>query len=112
MMKLKLSLLCTATGLALMHGAIAASLSEDDQRFLRKAGESGMLEIQASQLAAQKAQHTEMKRFAEKMIQDHTADDNELKILAEKKSSQMPVELDGKQRNLKEELGPLDGPSF
>ncbi|HLU00277.1 MAG TPA: DUF4142 domain-containing protein [Burkholderiaceae bacterium] len=112
MMKLKLSLLCTATGLALMHGAIAASLSEDDQRFLRKAGESGMLEIQASELAAQKAQHPEVKRFAEMMIKDHTAVDKELKALAEKKGFQLPVELDGKHRDLMEELRKLDGPSF
>lgn len=111
-MKLKLSLLCTATGLALMHGAIAASLSEDDQGFLRKAGESGMLEIKASELAAQKSQHPEVKRFAEMMIKDHTAVDQELKALAESKGFQLPVELDGDKRDLMEELRQLDGPKF
>lgn len=111
-MKLKLSLLCTATGLALMHGAIAASLSEDDQGFLRKAGESGMLEIKASELAVQKSQHPEVKRFAEMMIKDHTAVDKELKALAESKGFQLPVELDGDKRDLMEELRQLDGPKF
>lgn len=112
MMKLKLSLLCTATGLALMHGAMAASLSEDDQRFLRKAGESGMLEMQASEIAAQKAQHPEVKRYAEMMIKDHTAVDKELKALAEKKGFQLPVELEGGERKLIEKLREEDGASF
>ncbi len=111
-MKLKLSLLCTATGLALMHGAIAASLSEDDQAFLRKAGESGMLEIKASELAVQKSQHPEVKRFAEMMIKDHTAVDKELKTLAEGKGFQLPIELEGDKRDLMENLRQLEGPSF
>ena len=111
-MKLKLSLLCTATGLALMHGAIAASLSEDDQAFLRKAGESGMLEIQASELAVQKSQHPEVKRYAEKMIEDHTAVDKELKTLAEGKGFTLPIELEDDKRDLIENLRQLDGPSF
>lgn len=111
-MKLKLSLLCTATGLALMHGAIAASLSEDDQGFLRKAGESGMLEIQASELAIQKSQHPEVQRFAEMMIKDHTEVDKELKALAESKGFQLPIELERDKRNLMENLRQLEGPSF
>lgn len=112
MMKLKLSLLCTATGLALMHGAIAASLSEDDQGFMRKAGESGMLEIQASELAAQKSQHPEVTRYAEMMIKDHTAVDKELKALAESKGFTLPIELEGDKRDLIENLRQLEGPSF
>lgn len=113
-MKLKpsLPLLCAATGLALMHGAIAADLSNDDQRFLRKAGESGMLEMQASELAVQKAQHPEVKRYAETMIKDHKAVDTELKALAESKGFQLPIELEGGERRLMENLRQLDGVDF
>lgn len=111
-MKMKLSLLAAATGLALMHGAMAANLSEDDQRFLREAGESGMLEMQASELAVQKSQHPEVKNFAEKMIKDHTAVDKELKSLAENKGFTLPIELEGGKKNLMEELRQLDGEAF
>lgn len=111
-MKIKLSLLCMATGFALMHGAMAASLSEDDARFLRKAGESGMLEIQASKLAVEKSQHAEVKRYAEMMIKDHTAVDKELKALATSKGFQLPVELESGHQRKMENLRQLDGPSF
>lgn len=111
-MKMKLSLLVAATSLALMQGAMAADLSNDDQKFLRKAGESGMLEIQASQLAAQKSQHPAVRDFAEMMIKDHTAVDNELKTLAESKGFQLPVELDGGKARLMEKLRGLDGHDF
>lgn len=111
-MKMKLSLLCVATGFALMHGAIAASLAEDDARFLRKAGESGMLEIQASKLAVEKSQHPEIRRYAEMMIKDHTAVDEELKALAKSKGFQLPIELEGGPLRKIENLRQLDGPSF
>lgn len=111
-MKMKLSLLCALTSFALMQGAHAADLSNDDQRFLRKAGESGMLEIQASQLALEKSQHAEVTNFAEMMIKDHTAVDEELKALAGAKGFQLPVELDGGKARLMEKLRGLDGPDF
>lgn len=111
-MKLKLSLLSAATGLAMMHGAIAADLSNDDQRFLREAGESGMLEMQASELAIQKSVHPEVRTFAETMIKDHTAVDQELKALAKSKGFQLPIELEGDKKDLMEELRQLDGTAF
>ncbi len=111
-MKISIPLLSTAVGLTLMHGAIAADLSNSDERFLRKAGESGMLEMQASELAQQKSQHPEIKRYAELMIKDHSAADKELKALAKSKGFQLPVELERGKKRLMEDLRQLDGPSF
>lgn len=111
-MKMKLSLICAATGLALMHGAIAANLSEDDERFLRKAGESGILEMQASELAIQKSKHPEVRQYAEMMIKDHTAVDKELKALAKEKGFQLPIELEGSKQRLMENLRQLEGAGF
>lgn len=95
-----------------MHGAIAADLSNDDERFLRKAGESGMLEMQASELAVQKSQHPEVRNYAEMMIKDHSAVDKELKALAKDKGFQLPIELEGGKQRLMEDLRQLDGADF
>ena len=111
-MKLKNALLSAAIGFAMAQGAVAADLSNSDQRFLRKAAESGMLEIQASELAVQKAQHPEVKKFAEMMIKDHTEADKELKALAKNKGFQLPVELEGGKKRLMEDLRQLEGHSF
>src|SRR5690606_4262468 len=78
----------------------------------RKAAESGMLEMQASELAVQKAQHPEVKKYAEMMIKDHGEADKELKALAKNKGFQLPVELEGGKKRLMEDLRQLDGPSF
>lgn len=111
-MKMKLTLLCAATALTLMHGAQAADLSNDDQRFLREAGESGLLEIQASQLAIEKSQHPEVRNYAEMMIKDHTAVDKELKALATAKGFQLPIDLEGGKQSLMENLRQLEGAGF
>lgn len=111
-MKISLPLLCAAASLVVMHGALAAELSNGDQRFLRKAGESGLLEIQASKLAAERAQHPEVKRYAETMIKDHTAVDKELKTLASSKGFQLPTELEGGKRRLIEKLNKMHGADF
>ena len=111
-MKFTRTLIGIATGLALAQGAAAIDLSDDDQRFLRKAGESGMLEMQASELAVQKAENPEVKRYAEMMIKDHGAVDQELKALAQRKGFQLPVELEGGKLRLMENLRQLEGAAF
>lgn len=111
-MKLYIPLLCAAATATFMHSAMAADLSNSDQRFLRKAGESGLLEIQASQLATERSQHPEVKRYAEMMIKDHTAVDKELKALASAKGFQLPTELDGGKKRLLEKLREIDGHEF
>ncbi|MFA7667989.1 MAG: DUF4142 domain-containing protein [Burkholderiaceae bacterium] len=111
-MKFTRTLIGIATGLALAQGAAAIDLSNDDQRFLREAGESGMLEMQASELAVQKAENPELKRYAEMMIKDHGAVDQELKALAQRKGFQLPVELEGGKLRLMENLRQLEGAGF
>ena len=111
-MKISRALLCTAAGFTLMYGAVAAELANDDQEFLRKAGESGLLEMQASELAVEKAQHPEVKKFAEMMIKDHGQANKELKALAESKGFQLPVELEGDKQDLMKELREAEGASF
>jgi len=113
-MKLTRALLCAAAGFTLIHGSAMAQtqLAEDDQEFLRKAAESGMLEIQASEIAVQRSQHPEVKSYAEMMIKDHTAVDKELKQLAGDKGFTLPSQLEGDKQDLLENLRQLEGPSF
>src|SRR5688572_18388547 len=57
------------------NDAMANSASddkEDDAEFMMKAAASGMFELQASELALQKASSQSVKDFAKKMKDDHT----------------------------------------
>ena len=56
-----------------------------DVVFLTRAMQSDMFEIGASQLALQQASSTQVRQFAQRMVQDHTQNSAELKQLAARK---------------------------
>jgi len=94
------------------NDAMANSTSddkEDDAEFMMKAAASGMFELQASELALQKASSQSVKDFAKKMKDDHTKANSELKALAAKKNITLPTSLDkehlDKIEDLREETG-------
>lgn len=80
----------TAAGAAY---AADSGLNRGDSRFLQRAAQSGMLEIEASKLAVERAQNPQVKEFAQKMITDHTAVDKELRALAQSKKVELPTDL-------------------
>ena len=107
----------TALGLALSLGMVggmasAAELSRGDTKFLEKAAVSGMLEIEASKLAQERAQSQEVKDFAKMMVTDHTKVDEELKALAGSKNVKLPAELPRGERNTVKDLSEKSGHDF
>jgi putative membrane protein len=58
-----------------------ASIREG-QEFVNAAGQAGMVEIRTSEMALEKAQSPEVKAFAQKMIDDHTAANEKLMAAA------------------------------
>ncbi len=93
-------------------GAAHAELSGSDKKFLERAAESGMLEIETSKLAAQRATMPEVKQFAEMMVADHTKVDGELKALAASKQFTLPAEQPRKVRSKVEDLSKEQGMDF
>ncbi len=71
--------------LPLIAGAPAYA-APDTKEFVQKVAISDMFEIEAGKLAADKAEHAEVKSFGDKMVADHTKTSEELKsIIAENK---------------------------
>jgi len=58
----------------------------DPQKFISHVANSGMKEIRLATLAKQRAQSQEVKQFAEKLIQDHTKANQELKLIAQRQN--------------------------
>jgi putative membrane protein len=83
--------------------------AEDDADFAVEAADAGLMEVQSSTLALTKASSTQVKQFAQMMVDDHTKANNELKTLAQQKNITLPTVLgDEHQRkldNLKEKTG-------
>ena len=63
------------------HGAFAAS---DD--FVEDASAKGVAEVEAGKLAMEKGTAADVKTFADMMVKDHTAANQKLKALADKKN--------------------------
>lgn len=75
----------------------SAKLSWGDRRFVTKAAEGGQSEVQAAQLAAQRATNPDVKTFAQKLVDTHTKVNSELMGLAQQKNVKLDAD-DNKDR--------------
>jgi putative membrane protein len=89
-----------------------ASTMTGDTDFMTKAAQGGMAELELGKMAAAKAQNSEVKQFARKMVADHGKANDELKALAGEKNFSMPVRLDAKYQSVMERLNGLSGAEF
>jgi len=89
-------------------GGMAAS----DKKFMRETAEGGLAEVQLGKLAAEKASSDDVKKFGQRMVDDHSKANEELKQIASSKGIDLPDQLTGKDKLLKERLSKLSGPSF
>ncbi len=89
-----------------------ATTSSTDDHFVTKAAQGGMAEVELGKLAEQKASNPEVKKFAERMVNDHTKANEKLKEVAEKKGISLPQSLDAKDQATKQELSSLSGEQF
>jgi len=69
----------------------ADSLSNADSSFLKSAAEAGLYEIQGSKIALQKSTDSQVKAFAQQMIDDHTKANEEVGTLASQKGVKLPT---------------------
>jgi putative membrane protein len=90
----------------------ASSLSPADQKFAREAAQGGMAEVELGKLAVQNASSDDVKRFGQRMIDDHTKANDKLKEVASKEGITLPTSLDAKDQAIKTRLSKLSGDQF
>jgi putative membrane protein len=83
-----------------------------DESFAKKAAQGSMAEVKLGQLAEEKAQSEEVKKFGRRMVEDHTKANDNLKEAAMKENIQLPTDLDPKDEAEYERLSKLSGPQF
>ncbi len=89
-----------------------ASSKADDKKFVKEAALGGMTEVELGKVAAQKASDAKVKEFAQKMIDDHTKANDNLKQIASKSNMQIPSSLDAKHQSRIDKLSKLSGEEF
>jgi putative membrane protein len=90
----------------------SAQISSSDKMFMDKAAQGGMAEVQLGQLATEKAQSDDVKKFGQRMVDDHSKANDQLKSLASQKSVTLPTDLNAKDQALKDRLSKLSGAQF
>jgi putative membrane protein len=83
-----------------------------DRKFMDKAAQGGMAEVEMGQLAEQNAQNPNVKAFGKRMVEDHTKANDQLKQLASQKGVALPTSLDAKEQATKNRLSKLQGAAF
>jgi putative membrane protein len=89
-----------------------SQLAGADRKFMEKAAEGGMAEVEMGKLGQQNGSRDDVKKFGERMVQDHSKANDELKQLASSKGVTLPTELDSKHRHDHDKLAKLSGDKF
>jgi putative membrane protein len=80
--------------------------------FVKAAAQDGMTEVELGKLAMDKSNNAAVKRFAQKMVQDHGAADAELSGIATGKGLNVPAGLDAKHQGVVTKLAAKSGAAF
>jgi putative membrane protein len=91
---------------------MTVSVSPKDMMFFRMAAIGGMTEVEAGKLAAFQGSSQDVKNFGQRMVDDHTKADDQLKMLAVKKNVTLPTTPDAKHRAMLDQLKDKQGIAF
>jgi putative membrane protein len=93
-------------------GVESGHLSPPDEKFVMSAAQGGMTEVKLGELADQKARRDDVKKFGQRMMEDHGKGNDALKSLATKKSLNLPEQLDATHAGTIDRLSKLEGDQF
>ena len=99
---------------ALLLGAPLAwcADSSPDASFYKDLAEGGLAEVNAGNLAQEKASDAKVKEFAAMMVKDHSAANDKLKSLADSKGVKLPSSPSLSQQASEAKLKVLSGETF
>lgn len=87
-------------------------VARGDRKFIEEAANSGMFEVQVSQLASAKATDPNVKSFASMLVDHHTAANNELTKIANARGVELPAAPKRALRRDIEKLGKKSAEEF
>jgi putative membrane protein len=102
----------TPTRASQSAGEKRAIAGNNDETFLRGAAEGSMLEVKLGQVAEQRAQSEEVKKFAQRMVEDHTKALDELKAIGAREHINLPTNISHQHSLRYKALEKLSGAEF
>jgi putative membrane protein len=95
-----------------MGNESGGQLRSIDRSFVLDAARGGLEEVELGKLAASKATHPDVKSFGQKMVDDHSKANDQLKSVASQKGISLPTDLDRKAKSEYNQLDKLSGDEF
>jgi putative membrane protein len=90
----------------------AVEAGSNPATFVKTAALDGMTEVELGKLAASKSNTSDVKRFAQKMVQDHGQANQQLTAIARSKGLPLPTKLDAQHEAMVKELSAKSGAAF
>lgn len=98
------------------QGTKAAAAKETsgnpDHAFVMEAASGGMMEVELGRMAGNQASNGDVKKFGQRMVDDHGKANNDLSALAQKKNIKLPTEMPKKEQAVHDRLSKLNGAAF
>jgi len=92
--------------------AATAAGSSSDAEFVKKAAAAGMAEVAVGRLAVSNGQSADIKQFGQRMVDDHSKANDDLKAAAAKDNIDLPSAPTKEQQAAADKLGKLNGAAF
>jgi putative membrane protein len=106
----------TPTNVA-QNGAVSQTdsstkLSSGDEKALKDMAQANINEIAAAKIALKKAQSSDVKAFAQQMVEDHSAALTKVQAVAQQKGLALPTKPDAKHKAMAAKLEKQSGGAF
>ena len=85
---------------------------EESSSFMVRAADGGMTEVHLARMAESKATDAKVKGFAAMMVQDHSAANEKVKMLANQRNVTLPDSISADNKKKAEDLGRKTGKAF
>ncbi len=87
-------------------------LASGDREFVKTVVKGGMAEVALGDLASTRASDDTVKKFGQRMVEDHGKANQQLTQLAGNKGVELPKEVDRTQKSVHDRLAKLTGQAF
>jgi len=102
----------SGAGQSAAGAATGAKLSAGDEKILKEMAMADMAEVEGGKMAQTKSQNSDVKAFAQQMVDDHTSNLNDVKALAQARGVTLPTEPDAKHKAMAAKLDKMSGDAF
>ncbi len=95
-----------------LDNGIKKMITSPDTMFAMEAAQGGLAEVKLGQLAADKAGSADVKAFGQKMVDDHTKANDQLKSIAGQNGMTLPTTMNAKDQAIYDKLSNESGAQF